>query len=98
MPLSKGDYILLDYTIVIKDENKIVETTQEEVAKEAGIYRPEEVYKPRLVILGETPLWETVENMLTTLEEGQTFEIEVPPEKAYGVRDPNKIKTVSIRE
>ncbi|MFN3804128.1 MAG: peptidylprolyl isomerase [Pyrobaculum sp.] len=98
MPLSKGDYILLDYTIVIKDDNKVVETTQEEVAKEAGIYRPEEAYRPRLVILGETPLWEAVENMLITLEEGQAFEIEVPPEKAYGVRDPNKIKTVSIRE
>jgi hypothetical protein len=61
MPLAKGDYIFLDYTVVEKDENKVVETTQEVVAKETGIYRPEELYGPRLVILGETPLWEPVE-------------------------------------
>lgn len=62
MPLSKGDYILLEYTVVLKDENKVVESTSESVAKEAGIYKPEEVYGPRLVILGETPsgsLWRT---------------------------------------
>jgi FKBP-type peptidyl-prolyl cis-trans isomerases 2 len=98
MPLAKGDYILLDYTVVEKDENKVVETTQEVVAKETGIYRPEEVYGPRLVILGETPLWEPVENALLNTDEGHDFEVEVPPERAYGVRDPGKVKIVSIRE
>lgn len=98
MPLAKGDYILLDYTVVVKDENKVIETSQEAVAKEAGIYKPEEVYSPRLVILGETPLWEPVESTLLSIDEGQDFEVEVPPEKAYGVRDPNKVKVVSIRD
>ncbi|MCU7788098.1 peptidylprolyl isomerase [Pyrobaculum sp. 3827-6] len=98
MTLAKGDYILLDYAVVSKDDGKVVETSQEAVAKEAGIYRPEEVYGPRLIILGETPLWEPVENALLSLDEGQEFEVEVPPEKAYGVRDPNKVKVVSIRE
>ncbi|ACB39009.1 peptidylprolyl isomerase [Pyrobaculum neutrophilum] len=98
MPLAKGDYILLDYTVVVKDENKVVETTQESVAKEAGIYKPEEIYGPRLVILGETPLWEPVEAALLKADEGQDFEVEVPPEKAYGVRDPGKVKVVSIRD
>lgn len=98
MPLSKGDYILLDYTVVLKDENKVVETTSETVAREAGIYRPEEVYGPRLVVIGETPLWEPVEGALLSVEEGHDFEVEVPPEKAYGVRDPSKVKIVSIRE
>jgi peptidylprolyl isomerase len=98
MTLAKGDYILLDYTVISKDDGKVVETSQEAIAKEAGIYRPEEVYGPRLIILGETPLWEPVENALLSLDEGQEFEVEVPPEKAYGVRDPNKVKVVSIRE
>jgi len=98
MPLSKGDYILLDYTVVSKDDNKVIETTVEAVAKEAGIYRPENVYGPRLIVLGETQLWEPVENALLSIDEGRDFEVEVPPEKAYGVRDPNKVKVVSIRE
>lgn len=98
MPLSKGDYVLIDYTVISKDDGKVVETTVESVAKESGIYRPEEIYGPRLVIIGETPLWEPVEKTLLSSDEGQEFEVEVPPEKAYGVRDPGKVKIVSIRE
>ncbi len=98
MPLQKGDYILLDYTIVLKDENKIVQTTNEEKAKEAGIYSPDQVYEPRLVILGETKLLEPVEEALLKADVGQELTVEVPPEKGFGQRDPSKIKTVSVRE
>ncbi|MEL9990698.1 MAG: FKBP-type peptidyl-prolyl cis-trans isomerase [Thermoproteus sp.] len=98
MTLSKGDYILFDYTVIVKDDNKVVETTSEAVAKEAGIYKPEEIYEPRLIILGETKLWEPLENALLNADEGKDVEIEIPPEKAYGQRDPNKIKILSIRE
>ncbi len=98
MPLQKGDYILVDYTIMIKDENRIVQTTNEERAKEAGIYSPDNIYEPMLIILGETKLLEPVEQALYNAEEGQELTIEVPPEKGFGERDPKKIKTVSIRE
>ncbi len=98
MPLQKGDYILLDYTIIVKDENRIVQTTNEEKAREAGIYSPDQIYEPRLIILGETKLLEPVEEALFNAEEGQELTVEVPPEKAFGQRDPSKIKTMSIRE
>ncbi len=98
MAIQKGDYILLDYTIIVKDENRIVQTTNEEKAKEAGIYSPDQVYEPRLVIVGETKLLEPVEEAILKADEGQELTIEVPPEKAFGERDPRKIKTVSIRE
>ncbi len=98
MTLSKGDYILFDYTVIVKDDNKVVETTNETTAKEAGVYRPEEVYEPRLIILGETKLWEPLEAALLNADEGKDIEVEIPPEKAYGQRDPNKIRVISIRE
>ncbi len=98
MTLNKGDYILFDYTVIVKDDNKVVETTNEAVAKEAGVYRPEEIYEPRLIILGETKLWEPLENALLNADEGKDVEVEIPPEKAYGQRDPNKIRIISIRE
>lgn len=98
MTLNKGDYILFDYTVTVKEDNKVIETTNEAVAKEAGIYKPEEVYEPRLVILGETKLWEPLENALLNADEGKDVEVEIPPEKAYGQRDPAKIKVLSIRE
>ncbi len=98
MGMSKGDYILLDYTVSSKEDGKILETTIEEIAKEAGIYKPEEVYRPRLVLLGETKLFEPLEEKLLSIDVGQEFEIEVPPEKAYGNRDPANVRVVNIRE
>ncbi|MFB6491173.1 MAG: FKBP-type peptidyl-prolyl cis-trans isomerase [Thermoproteus sp. AZ2] len=98
MTLAKGDYILLDYTIIVKDDNKVVETTMESVAKEAGIYRPDEIYEPRLIVLGETKLWEPLESALLNADEGKEIEVEIPPDKAYGPRDPAKVKVMSIRE
>lgn len=98
MTLAKGDWILLEYTVVVKDDNKVVETTSESVAKEANIYRPDEVYEPRLIILGENKLWEPLENALLNADEGKDVEVEIPPEKAYGPRDPSKVRITSIRE
>ncbi|MCG2863118.1 MAG: peptidylprolyl isomerase [Vulcanisaeta sp.] len=98
MALQKGDYILLDYTVIDKDDNKVVETTIEDKAKEAGIYRPDEVYEPRLVILGETKLFEPLEQALMNSSEGQEITVEIPPEKAFGQRDPSKVRVISIRE
>ncbi len=98
MPFQKGDYLLVDYTIIDKDEGRVLETTIEEKAKEAGIYRPDEIYEPRLIILGETRLFEPVEQALLNAKEGEEITVEVPPEKAFGHRDPSKIRIISIRE
>jgi len=96
MALQKGDYV--HYTILTKDDNRIVQTTNEEIAKQAGIYSPDNVYEPVLVIVGETKLLEPVEEALLKAEEGQELTVEVPPEKGFGERDPKKVKTISIRE
>ncbi len=98
MTLQKGDYILLDYTVVTKDDNKVVETTSEDKAKEANIYDPNQAYGPRLIILGETSLFEPLEQALLNSDVGQEITVEIPPEKAFGQRDQNKVKVVSIRE
>ncbi|WP_054842517.1 peptidylprolyl isomerase [Vulcanisaeta distributa] len=98
MPFQKGDYVLLEYTVVDKDDNKVVETTVEDKAKEAGIYRPDEVYEPRLVIIGETKLFEPLEQAIMNSSEGQEITVEIPPDKAFGQRDPSKVRVISIRE
>lgn len=98
MTLQKGDFVLLEYTVVDKDDNRIVETTIEDKAREAGVYKPDEVYEPRLIILGETRLFEPLEQALFNADVNQEITVEVPPEKAFGQRDPSKVKVISIRE
>lgn len=98
MPLSKGDYVLLNYTIYAKDEGKVVETTVESIAKEHNIYSPDNVYEPKLIVIGESKLFEPLEKALLELEEGREVEVEVPPEKAFGDRDPRNVRVLSARE
>lgn len=92
MPLSDGDFVLVEYSLRVKDTGKLVDTTSEEEAKKEGTYDPRERYGPRLVIVGEGRLLPGLEKALKELDEGQEKTIEIPPEDAFGKRDPSKIK------
>ncbi|OYT61296.1 MAG: peptidylprolyl isomerase [Thermofilum sp. ex4484_15] len=98
MPLSKGDYILIEYTAMIKNEGKVFDTTNEEEAKKHGIYEEGRIYEPFFIILGEGWLPRGLEKRLEGLEVGEEKEIELPPEEAFGRRDPKKIKVLPALE
>ncbi|QGR18726.1 peptidylprolyl isomerase [Stygiolobus azoricus] len=92
------DFVYIDYVAKIKDTGEIFDTTIEEEAKKANIYDNEKIYKPKLVILGEGAVIKGLEDALYQMSVGEEKEIEIPPEKAYGERDPNKVKTMSLGE
>lgn len=98
MPLKLGDVVLLDYTLSTKEDGRVIETTLEDVAREHGLYSEGSRYGPRLVVLGEGELPSGLEEALMKLDEGAEATIELPPERAFGVRDPNKIRVLSARE
>jgi len=93
----KGDLVLIDYTIKVVEDSgeKVVDTTIEEDAVKAGIYDKNKWYGPIAVVLGRSALIDAVEEALYEMEEGETREIEAPPEKAYGKRDPSLVIKVS---
>lgn len=98
MPLNEKDFILIEYTVKIKDTGRIIDTTDEKVAKEHGIYDEEKEYGPTPVIIGEGRFIKGFEDILKESNVGEEKEVEIPPEKAFGIRDPKKIKTFSVRE
>jgi len=99
LALQRGSFVLVDYTLRIKDTNELVDTTIDEIAKKEGKYDSEKVYEPVLVIVGEGRLIEGFEEHLEQFGEvGKEFEVEIPPNKAYGERDPSKLRTMHIRE
>ena len=98
MPLNEKDFILMEYTVKIKDTGKVIDTTDEKIAKEHGIYDEEKEYGPILVIIGEGRFVKGFEDALKESNVGEEKEVEIPPEKAFGTRDPSKIKTFSVRE
>ena len=96
MPLQKGDFVLVEYEVRTKDTNRLVDTTDEELAKKEGIYEQDRVYGPVLVVVGEGKLIPGLEEAIAEMDVGEEKTVEIPPEKAYGKHDPSKVKTVSL--
>lgn len=95
MKIKIGDFVLVDYTIRVKETGEIVDTTIEEIGK--NYFEAGRVYEPRLVIPGKGLLLKAIEDELVDLELNQEKVFEIPPEKAFGPRDPNKVKVIPIR-
>ena len=51
--LSKGDIVNLNYTGRTKEDNKVVDTTIESIAKKEEIYDEKVIYRPFTLIIGK---------------------------------------------
>ncbi len=99
MAIPKNSFVLIEYTLKVKDTGELIDTTIEDVAKKEGKYSPDRVYEPLLVIVGEGRVIKGLEEHIEQHGEvGKEFEIEIPPEKAYGERDPKKVKVFNARD
>ena len=98
MALQKGDFILISYTAKVKETNEVFDTTVEETAKKEHLQKEGEIYEPKLVVVGEGWVLKTLDDSLTTMEPGAPGTVEISPEKAFGQRDPEKIKQVHIKK
>lgn len=96
--VEKASYVLLNYTAKVKETGDVIETTYEQQAREAGIYKAGVAYEPKLVVPGEGWLLRAVEEGLLGAKESETRVIEVPPDKAFGPRDPSKIRIMPLRK
>ena len=96
MPLEKGSLILLDYTAKIKDTGSVIETTVEEDAKKSGTHDPSHRYEPKLISVGDGWVLKGLDEALSTVNEGDKRDVEVPPAKGFGERDTNKIRMIPL--
>jgi peptidylprolyl isomerase len=98
MTLEKGDFILTNYTAKVKETNEVFDTTIEETAKQGHLYKEGELYEPKLVVIGEGWVLKALDESLTTMKLNKAQTVEIPPDKAFGPRDPEKIKRVSLKQ
>jgi len=98
MTLQKGDFILINYTAKVKETNEVFDTTIEETAKKEHLHKEGEIYEPKLVVIGEGWVLKTLDESLTTMKLNKATSVEIPPEKAFGPRDPEKIKRVPLKQ
>jgi len=98
MSLQKSDFILIDYTAKVKETNEVFDTTNEEIAKKERLYKEGDIYEPKLIVIGEGWLLKALDESLTTMELNKMSSVEIPPEKGFGQRDPEKVKRVPLKQ
>jgi FKBP-type peptidyl-prolyl cis-trans isomerase SlyD len=94
LPAEKGSFLRLSYTGRIGE--KVFDTTDEAVAKEAGIHNSQAVYGPVLVRVGNRHVVIGLDDALEGKEAGDEGTVEVPPEKAFGAHDESRVESVSL--
>ena len=98
MALQKGDFILINYTAKVKETNEIFDTTVEETAKKEHLQKEGEICEPKLIVIGEGWVLKALDDSLTTMEPSKPSMVEIPPEKAFGPRDSEKVKRVHLKQ
>jgi len=97
MPIEKGDFILVDYTGKVKETGEVFDTTIEEVAKKERLYKEGDIYESRLIVVGEGWVLKALDEGFSIFEVNKTASVEIPPDKAFGSRDPEKVRIVPLR-
>jgi peptidylprolyl isomerase len=97
MAVKPGDFLLVNYTLKVKESGETVDTTFDSVAKESHIHREDSTFGPKFIILGEGWLPKGLEESLVGLDPGTNKTVELTPEKGFGNRDPGKMRLVPLR-
>lgn len=98
MVLENGDFVRINYTGKIKDSGEVFDTTIEKVAKESNIYEDKLTFKAAPMVIGAGHAIKGLDESLQGMEVGEKKVFDLPPEKAYGPRDPKLVKVIPLKE
>lgn len=94
--IKKGDFIELDYVAKIKESGKVFDLTNVELARKYNLYNPKITYEPRTICVGYKDVIPGLDEFLIG-KEIKEYTLEIPPEKAFGKKNPNLIKLVPTK-
>ena len=92
--VKMGDNVSADYTGSLVN-GYIFDTSIESVAKENNLSQERE-YKPLRFTIGKGEVIEGFDEGIVGMKVGESKKLTIPPEKAYGPKDPQLIQTYSI--
>ncbi len=97
MKVEAGDFVKFHY--VGRFENgEVFDTSYEDIAKENGILVEDREYGPLGVNIGAGEIIPGLDEAIIGMEPGEKKTVTVPPEKAYGMPNPELVVTVPVSE
>ncbi|MGI0141599.1 MAG: FKBP-type peptidyl-prolyl cis-trans isomerase [Candidatus Micrarchaeales archaeon] len=98
MSLKDGDFVKIEYTAWRAADNQLVYTTDEKKAKDNGAYYENSKYGPQLVVIGKSNTIKGLYENLKKMNVGEQKKVELSPTEAFGDRDNNLVKVMSISD
>ncbi|WP_340818465.1 peptidylprolyl isomerase [Methanolobus sp. WCC4] len=95
MTIEKGDFIKINYTGKF-NEGQIFDTTDEQLAKDNGIFNPRGVYGGDVVIVGSGHTIKGLDEDFVGKDVGYSGTVTIEPEMAFGPHNPALVETVSV--
>lgn len=97
--IQKGDFIKITYTGRLENEKgDVFDTTDEEIAREHGIYHEDYTYGGEKIIVGAGHTLKGLDEEMVGKEVGYTGNVLIPPEKGFGEYDPKLIKSYNLSQ
>ncbi|MBR9705583.1 peptidylprolyl isomerase [Candidatus Pacearchaeota archaeon] len=94
MNIKNKDFLEIEYTGKIKEDNIIFDTTDEKLAKDNNLSDQNISYGPVIICLGEGQILKGLEEELIDKEAGKEYTIELDAEKGFGKKDPKLIQLI----
>jgi len=96
--IQKNDFIELDYTGRLTEDNEVFDTTKESIAKEKGIYNENnpKTFVPLIICVGQGQVVKGLDDALIGKKEGDEFKVTVTPETGFGKKKSELLNLMSL--
>ena len=94
MKIQKNDFIELEFTGISND--MVFDTTNPKEAEEMGLKSDVEI-KPIIACVGNKMILQGLDDELEGKEIGKQYSVHLTPDKAFGPRNSDMVKTVSMK-
>jgi FKBP-type peptidyl-prolyl cis-trans isomerase SlyD len=96
--IQDGDFVRLAYTLRTVDDDRVIDTTDKEIAEENDLDTEEFEFEPRVIVIGAGHVFEAVDEDIIGKEAGDEGSVEIPGEEAFGEYDPDQVRTISAEK
>jgi FKBP-type peptidyl-prolyl cis-trans isomerase SlyD len=96
--IQDGDFVRLAYTLRTVDDDRVIDTTDKEIAEENDLDTDEYEFEPRIVVIGAGHVFEAVDEDIKGKEAGDEGSVEISAEEAFGEYDPEQVRTISAEK
>lgn len=96
--VKEGDLVKIEYTGSLASNGQVFETTDEKIAREAGIFEQSAKYGPKLAIYGHKSIMKGVEKAIEASQQGKKEDFAIEPGDAFGPRQSELVRMIPQKD